>query len=338
MGFDALFYFSPFSFEVWIGAGVSLKYQGVSLVDVNLDFTFSGPTPWNARGKAKIHILFIDVDINFDETWGQSGAATLPAADPWERLEPALQASENWGSAQPSGRGMLEALGSGIGPVGDAILVHPAGGLEIRQNVVPLQTTLTRMGNAPVKGSDRFAISSVKIAGAEVAFADVTEHFARGQFEALSNDQKLSIPSFEKMQAGVVVGPRIRADGAFVAKTIDYEALLIRSDRTTEPATAAPDPVSWADAEHIVAASQRRREGARAATGRRFTDLRPSPAVTTAEERYCIASAEDLTRANLQANERMTRMDADRALREHLAQVPEDRGRLLVVPEQEVAA
>jgi len=41
------------------------------------------------------------------------------------------------------------------------LILHPAGIIEVRQTVTPLDTTLAKVGNAPVAGYDRFRIDSL---------------------------------------------------------------------------------------------------------------------------------------------------------------------------------
>ena len=40
-----------------------------------------GPTPWHITGQASLSLLFFDVSVHFDKTWG-STAAAAPAPDP----------------------------------------------------------------------------------------------------------------------------------------------------------------------------------------------------------------------------------------------------------------
>lgn len=347
MGFEALFIFSPFSFDVWIGAGVSVKYQGASLADIELSFALSGPTPWNARGKARFHILFFDVNIKFNITWGSSHCKALIAAEnPWLKLQPALQASRNWGSGLPRGRKLVEALrgAEGENTELDIIRVHPAGRLEIKQNVVPLNTRLGMIGNAPVKEFNRFEITDIWINNNSLGVDTVQEYFSRGQFEELNNQQKLSVPSYEKMPGGVVTSApaSVSRAGSTENTALNYESIIIYADRTSERQPDAGE-LAWEEANSFVAVSNRQRALKRSGPRGRFMSVQPDPKVGANEELYCVVNAADLSRAKLadvvaQPNENMTRMSADHALQDHLQQTPGDAGKLLVVPEYEVAA
>lgn len=415
LGFDTLIYFSPFSFEVTIGAGVRVKYRGKSLAEISLSMVLSGPTPWNARGKAKIKILGVSIKVRFNFTWGRSEAVSLESVDPWPMVQEALASSGNWGSALPPGSSMVAFLrsfeddgtyafsvklnhadtldlgqlsadlqqefadngielgqtaivqvmepGSAWRIVEDSdasgayiiragsealdvydgshqIVVHPSGRLEIKQNVVPLGVKLALYGNAPVAGHDLFNIESLTSDGEILDLQPIQEFFARGQFEQLSADQRLSLPAFEKMPGGVgATAATVRIDGEVETKALGYESILIKPDRTSEP--PKPGSIAWDEAQHIVKAREAQRWAQRAGSRKRFStaDMHPQVGIPD-EELYCIANATDLTRADLtlsiaQENRNLTRMVADQELN---VQEVNGTGELMVIPECEVVA
>jgi hypothetical protein len=347
LGFDALFILSPFSFEVEIRGGVHIKYKGVSLFGVDLSLLLSGPTPWHARGKTRIKILFFSISVGFSFTWGDDRQATLPAVDPWvalpdgSSLPKVLEKPASWGSMLPAAHGMVEALG----PIeAGALVVHPAGRLEVRQNLVPLGIGLQKVGNAPISGHDRFEIVVLRVGNTNLALDPVEEYFARGQFEDLSVDQCLALPAFEKMQGGVTTraaDTTIRVDGSVETKTLGYECILIRPDHSSEQ-QGRPGRLAWDEAQFAVGATVARRAAQRAGAQRRFSPARPQPQVELREERYCIAHGADLRRVQLdtqihQENRNMTRAAADRALKAQIGRHPEQARVLLVILEHEVA-
>ena len=341
LGFDALFILCPFGFDVEIRGGVHLKFGRISLFEISLTLVLSGPTPWHARGKAKIKLLFFSISVGFSFTWGQEEKVSLPPIDPWKPFCDALKDAGNWGSLLPAGRGMVEALRSLEAEAAKAIVVHPAGRLEVRQNIVPLGITLTKMGIAPISTHDRFDIESLTV-GSETLknLEPIEEFFARGQFEELTNDQKLSLPSFEKMKAGVraAASEMVCIDGQPEDKTLTYESILINPDRSSELKTTAGHFV-WEDAQFIVAASVARRVEQRMGPQKRFSDLRPQPKVTVGEERYAIANTANLTRAQLagQNNLNLSRMEAEQILKAQLERQPALANQLIAIPEAEVA-
>lgn len=251
LGFDALIIFSPFSFEVEICGGVAISYEGFELFGVDLNLLLSGPTPWHARGKARIKILFFSIKVGFNFEWGSDEKATLPPVDPWvaipdgKSLPETLRDPRSWSGVLPAKQAMVEALRSLESEKTEKdqpepIIVHPAGRLEVRENVVPLGVRLHKVGNAPITGHDFFDITApLTVDGDSLDVQPAEEFFARGQFEELTADQKLSLPSFEKMKGGVTTAASkaVRVDGTQEAKPLEYESVIIRPDRTSEKPT-----------------------------------------------------------------------------------------------------
>ena len=91
LGFDALFVFSPFSFTVDYSAGMSLCHGSSTIAGVQVQGTLSGPKPWHIKGKASISLLFFDISVPFDATFGDSTPNPLPSADPWPPLRDAIE-------------------------------------------------------------------------------------------------------------------------------------------------------------------------------------------------------------------------------------------------------
>lgn len=361
LSFDALIYLSPsFSFEVGLGGGMSVSVMDQTLADVWVSCVLAGPTPWNIRGDATVKVLFVDVDVGFNISWGRSDSERLDAIDPWPLLEEALKRAESWGSQLPPGTSIVEALrkiedeheqGAGGGePLPLPVVVHPAETLEIRQNVAPLETTLAKFGNAPVRHYDRFRIDKVTTRnggehGDELARESVEEFFARGQFEELSSSQKLSIPSFEKMPGGVTTksSNRISCKGELQSKRVEYESILIKPDRTTQKASIPKVAVSkWAEARFLSAGNAARR-GALRSQGRARFARRGEGLVGTQEEKYVVVESDTLKEIDIGLDDRvdvpkggMTRTQADQALAQHLSFHPDQTGRFSVVAEYEV--
>jgi hypothetical protein len=89
------------------------------------------------------------------------------------------------------------------------VLVHPLAAFAVHQRVVPLGVEIAKYGTAPVEGERRFDITNVRVNGTSLAASartPVTDSFAPGEFFDLTDDQKLSRPSFETFSAGVAFG------------------------------------------------------------------------------------------------------------------------------------
>lgn len=460
LGFDALFCYSPFSFEVAICGGVHVAFKGISLFGVDLNLVLSGPSPWHARGTLRIKILFLSIPLWFNESWGSADRVYLPSIDPWPLMFEALCRPTAWGSALPRGQAMVEHLCAGEGqnsllfwagsikdlpailgkirtaadPVSEFVwgafeqslrdilsdpystqaqildalvkglnqilrgnsfydaerfakvilrsetqsliaqnptdeslirfnrllledtypheirriqqlLLHPLGRLEVRQNILPFGVQLQKVGNSPIIAHDRFEIVSMTVGDQtldEDGIESLQEFFPRGQYQELKSDEKLSLPSFEKMPAGVAVTSNQTLVSAQL-KTIQagYKPITLDDDGSSDmPAFVGVD---WDWAGITVAASSARIATRRAGTRGLYTPLRQQPAVSFQEERYYIARAADLTQAEVAAelpwgNIGLTRMVADQLLKAQLQLHPEQAGELIIVPAYEIAA
>src|SRR5271165_1377054 len=137
VGFDTLFVFSPFSFQVDFSAGFDMSFEGHSFAGIHLDASLSGPRPFHLHGDASLHILFFDVSKSIDFTWGDSTPATLPSAPVLPPLVAALGDARNWSVTLPPQSAQATSLRP-ILPDPARIVVHPMGSLSVRETVVPL--------------------------------------------------------------------------------------------------------------------------------------------------------------------------------------------------------
>jgi hypothetical protein len=340
LGFDALIYFSPFRFEIDIGAGVNVKYRGHSVAEVRLQLNLAGPGAWSARGKAKVVIdCCPDVEVGFSFEWGDSAAPTLPSVDPWGPLQDALRQPGNWSAAQAPWWSMVEALRDREGETPGPIVVHPTGRIEVSQKVVPLDVTLDKVSNAPVRGHDRFKIELL-CGGILLDTEPAEEFFARGQFEDLSDRQRLSVPAFERMPAGVRgLATAVDLDSAIEPAPIAYDSILINDDRISVMQQSA----GGVDSELMrpMTRSDAARRAATRGPRERFGTRVGAPKVRCRDERYCVANAYNLTRAAPLAglseeNRNLTKMAADDRLAAHATLDPQGAAAFIVVPEYEV--
>ncbi|MCD4650321.1 MAG: hypothetical protein K8S56_00820 [Candidatus Cloacimonetes bacterium] len=349
LSFDALFNFSPFSFESGMTGGMAISVMGVDLANISVNCTLSGPTPWTIRGTATVHVLFWDVDCGFNETWGLDDPKLAEPVNPWLLLKGALGKIESWGSQLPLRTSLAVALRSiEDEPVNPddvqppAIVVHPAGRLEVRQNVVPFETTLERFGSAPPKTYDRFRIVDIQTVDSDgneiINVKPIDEYFSRGQFEILTKHQKLSLPSFEKMQGGATTGSsdRIEFKGDSQSQKVEYESIMIKSDRTTQPAdNLTLATAKWSHARFLSAGNSVSRVALCTQGNARFA-YQGESMVGTQEEQYSIVNAETLIPIDIDPcvdvpESGMTRMQADQALAQHLVYHPEESGEYIVV-------
>jgi hypothetical protein len=233
LSFDALVTLAPLAFVVDIAAKLAVKAGGHTLLSVSLALTLSGPRPWRARGRASFSILFFDVSFGFDVTIGDETPTALPApVDVAPLLLAALADPRAWSAQLPAG---ADAITLRKLDPGTAVLAHPLATLQVRQRVAPLERTLDRFGSSVPSGARRFGVTLATIGGVRTTGTPLQDRFAPAQFTALSDDAKLSAPSFEEMVSGAALGADGYATGPAVSVGVVYEQLLVTAPGIAEP-------------------------------------------------------------------------------------------------------
>lgn len=300
LGFDTLFIFSPFSFTADIGAGVSLKAWGETLMSVTLDLTLSGPTPWHAQGVATFEIFWCDYSVDFNASWGSSQPVSLEAINPTEQLLAALREPGNWSGALPdnadlcvSVRAMEKITEGGQEQKPLEIIVHPVGRLEIRQRLLPLDTTLDKFGNAPITGTNYFSITKISDnTPVDLALETAFDYFARGQFENMSNAEKLSTPSFQNLPAGVKAGSNSNDFESPVPYELEYETQVIDDNSVTRQLGNSKLP--WRLGSRLMGTAAARAGAMRNAGAKKYSELGKTGKVTIKDEGYAIVNIKDM--------------------------------------------
>jgi hypothetical protein len=297
LGFDAIFYFEPyFHFEADIRAGVAVKFKGRRLAGVELKMTLSGPGLWRAVGSVSFSILFWDIEKSFDESIGEAPETPAIATDVAALVRQELSNTGNWSAQLPVGGEAFVTIGPIQGVTG--VLAHPLGRLVVTQRVAPLGLTLQRFGNTQVQGPNRFDLEKVEIGGQTVASpTTLTEAFTRAHFVDMTEEEKLSAPSFERFTAGVSVGTaayRLPADQ--VAADLEYETHYLEPPTVLFLGTLILATLTDAH----IAASDLRLQARLGAAGRsmlrRDAELRPvdPPRVTVTGAPLAAASTTDM--------------------------------------------
>lgn len=224
--FDALIRFSPFYFIVEITMGASLKAFGVGVFSIDLQFTFEGPTPWRARGRGSVRLLFVKISANFDETFGESRDTTLPPILVVPLLQVEFENATNWRALPPPFHNLLVSVRP-LDLPSDTLVLHPMGALEITQNAIPLGLTLDKVGSQKPADANRFSVSA--ITAGFVERGETRRRFAPAQFRDFSDAQKLSAPGFQEEVSGLKVGvggSELRT-GHAVKRSVRYEVTTI---------------------------------------------------------------------------------------------------------------
>jgi hypothetical protein len=228
IGFDALFQFSPFYFIVEVSASVSMKAFGVGVFSIHLRFTLEGPTPWRAKGKGTLSLFFFDISADFDKTWGESKNSSLPDIAILILFLEEIAKKEQWNAEIPDHQKLLVSLRK-LDEGSIKLVLHPAGRMIVRQKMVPLTIEIEKIGNRKTSDVKKISITTGDSGGTPLQLNPVDESFARAQYQSLSDADKLSKPSFEKMPGGVSLSMGIAnvKAGKLVRRKIAYEVIII---------------------------------------------------------------------------------------------------------------
>jgi hypothetical protein len=242
LGFDALLQRHPFQFAADISGSVALTAGGDDLTSVSLDATLTGPAPYNIAGKFKVHIVFFEVHVSFNHSWGDDAPSQAVASvDVGALLTAALAQRDSWDALLPDGLRPLVSVRQIAD--GGRLLAHPLARPQVHERLVPLGLAITRFGEAVPSAGTQFTITNLNIgSGPTIAHEAIEDDFAPAQFFDLSDEEKLERPSFERHAAGVRVtaSPDLVTVGTPVAvKTTEYETFYI----DTPGALPRSDPV-----------------------------------------------------------------------------------------------
>lgn len=332
LGFDVLIIFFPFQLEADIAATVDLKRNQKSFLAVWLDIHLKGPGPWRVWGQASFE-CFGRHTIPLDETIGPPAPPPpLPESRPIDTLLDALGEPGNWSAALPSEGQMLFTLRP-IEPAEGEIFVHPRGELRVRQRIAPLGVTIEKFGETQPTGPLRFDITRVALAGvtADDRTDSSREHFAPAQFFKLSDDEKLSRPGFEAMEAGKRIGTSGVDHPVGVETSFGYEDVVVDLEPNTGiKQRRAGQPKTYTSTSALLTAL--------AAGGTSDTYAAEGYEIAFEEPVYVVAGTDDLevsVAVGATPAEGLTYTEASQERERHLAKVPADAERTQVVSAHE---
>jgi hypothetical protein len=336
LGFDALLIFVPLSFTVDISAGVALRRGTSTIAGIKLHGTLSGPRPWHIEGEACLSVLFFDVCVPVNKSFGEDQHVSIPPVDPWPDLRDALQNSQNWNAVLPSG--VARAVSLVAASDSTLVLLDPVGGAEVREKVLPLNRPITKVGEATPLGPNEYDVTGVQVgAHAAATWGTTTDFFARANFEDLTDAEKLSIPSFERMDAGVGIASSAVNVGSGINMNVTYETLIIDLDSPWATRPSPRFPLRQSALLAMVRGGAAARSSFRNTGDAKFAGATPQSAIL-GDEGFVIASTADLTVSGaFGGGQPMTKGDANLALKLHLADHPEDRALLQVIALHEAA-
>jgi len=317
--FDALIQFEPFGFLAQLRALLCILRNGSPILSAELQANLSGPKPWHAEGFVEFQIV-VKVRVPFEVTVGEPEQIPPPVVNLFDLLLTEVRRKESWASTPAPEAGAIATLRDS--DPADGIVLHPLSSVTLLQRQMPFEKVLNRFGAARPDGSaPRFTLERIGVGSSGSAPTTAFADFAPGQFDDLTEDEKISRPAFEAMPAG----------GAAVLAAFKAPAA-----RTT--AAGAAGQANWADGfqDIVLEGTTRSASGVSAGFGLAFPQDGPveralraqSTGIQIASESYALADVDTLEVPNFAA------YAGSRAQAEDLwkALGPADRVRYTVVP------
>jgi hypothetical protein len=173
-----------------------------------------------------------------------------------------------------------------------------------------------------------------------VSYDVVKDEFAPAHFTELSSAQKLSSDSYEKMDAGFSIAPKVVRTGNAGSQVLQYETAFVTANGDTVR-DAPGDPRFKLTHEQLLAMLERSasaRAGSRNSGLQRYKlPLDTQKKVTLAAATFVVADACSLTPNSAVTPTGTTRSAALLALRAHLRQNPQDALRFTIAPVRSAA-
>jgi hypothetical protein len=220
-------------------------------------------------------------------TWGDdTPEIPPPPADVFGITVQALSDDRNWKADIPANNNYGVTLRD-PGIETTAIVIHPFGNLSVSQKVVPLRYKIDKFGNQLPANVDYFDLTYA--AGTS---DPVQEEFAIGNYTHLTDDQKLSVPSFEKKDSGLMLNPATTpVTGLSIDKDVVYKLEYLPRQNPISPkilrtsmSSAQFNQTSRNNAIHRSAYSVNKK-----------TNPNASAAVTRKDTSFKVVSTEDLS-------------------------------------------
>jgi hypothetical protein len=236
---NTLIQFSPFLFRSDLRFYITVSAVGVELMGVLLTGSVSGPNPYFVRGVAQFKLLGLQKEVDIEETIG--GESDIDSVDDVPLLDEiikALEDPESW-SAVDDGARLGGVLLAGTDDATAVVVLHPGGKVQVLQRLAPLDVELEHFGNAEIEGEDTLNVTDVKIGGSSSEWEFAEDWFAPAQFFDYSSDEKLSAPSFEKMNGGLIFGDDEADSGALADAVYNYQQIKHDPEFAAPQATVA---------------------------------------------------------------------------------------------------
>jgi hypothetical protein len=298
LSFDALFVFSPFSFEADLEGGVHVDFHGVGF-SMHFHGRITGPAPWHLHGDVCVSVLWWDACVGFDVTLGGESKPELPEVDIWTGsadvvgLESAVTAAGNWSGVMPPGG--YQAVSIRKTDASAASRVDPLGVATFQQKVLPFGLVISKFAGRAKAASSvvTVTVSELEVDGQSVLARKqvVKDAFAPGQYQKLPDAQALSSPSFQKLEAGFSFSSDDLAAGTEVTNDVTFKTIVVGSPNPGSTFSVSEDQLLA-----MVGRSAGALGGVRTGNIDRYVDFAAQPAFPLGDEVYAIASKATLAR------------------------------------------
>jgi hypothetical protein len=345
LGYDVLFQFDPFRFIAKLYGGIALRQDESVIAGINISAQLAGPTPWDARGTATLTILFFDIDIDFHVTWGDPPPSiAAQTEDLLALLKREIADTRNWRADLPPQNHLHVTLRTIEAPEGEAapLVIHPAGVLTFSERAMPLEDfQIDRFGARRPLKENRFKLSGANAGGLAIPadYQKVREQFATSQFSDLTDSDKLSRSSFERLPSGFTLTGTSNLQAPLpVTREVAYELSYLRRKpvRTTFSGVVKLAVRAY---ERLVKGSAVRQSVLAQQQVR--TSLNAPPAVVLEDEQFAVATVADLTayaKAGESARRFSTQAEAYQHHQELVRRDPALAGQIQVVSHFELAS
>jgi hypothetical protein len=341
LGYDVLFQFDPFRFLANLHGGVALRRRTSVIAGVNITAQLSGPTPWDAKGKATLSLLFFDISVSFHITWGDPPPAIEPVfEDLLGLLKRELADTRNWRAELPPENHLHVTVRQIEQPAENELLViHPAGVLTFSQRSLPLENYLIqKFGNKKPLNENKFKLSDANANGNAIPsdYQNVREQFAPANFTELKDDEKLSRRSFDRLPSGFkLTATSDLIVGEPVVRDVTYELSYLKQKRATSGGLVGLVVTAY---NRLVKGSAVRQSPIAFQQNR--VSMNAPPKVQLEQESFVIASVKDLRAYMQDGNAAMfsTQSEAYQKQQELLLEHPELEGQIQVVSHYELVS
>lgn len=229
-GFNALFQFHPFKFVVDMSAGLAVKVGSSTICSISLDFELGGPAQWHAKGSASFWVLFIKIKVSFNLTWGKKQVEdNRSRIDVLPLYTNAFNDRNNWKFISTD---LVDNMVSLVEFSKNEFVLQPSESIMFNQSAVPFYKKMECYGEDIVNDYNCLTIKDILIGDTSIKnYKLEEEYFAPSLIKKLSENEKLSSKSYEKMLSGFQIQTDLETTNVkSVEQYCNYEEIVYTSE------------------------------------------------------------------------------------------------------------